>query len=88
MKGPTIDEFAELMIHEGHTVFRCKSCLAVLWLEADDPETMEGLQMMRYCADSFPDDCPSCSYLLGQLADENEDWFNVFEMVVAVDHGE
>ena len=37
MKGPTIDEFAELMIHEGHTVFRCKSCLAVLWLEADDP---------------------------------------------------
>lgn len=78
----SITEFADAMVEAGHPVFRCKVCKAALWLEADNPETQEGLQMMRYSDTGLPDECPQCSELLGRLADPDQDWYNIFEMVV------
>ncbi len=81
MKSPSPDEFADAMTKTGHLVFRCSSCHSVLWLEADNTSTLEGLHMMRYGEDSMPDDCTQCSKLLGGLAEPGEEWFKIIEIL-------
>lgn len=61
--------FAQEMEARGHRVFRCKGtppCDAVLWLEADNLETLEGLTMMRY-SDRPEVDCPHCKKIMEVL---------------------
>ena len=80
MKALTPEEFAQAMTHEGHIVFKCSACGSILWMEADNPETGENLQMLRYGDDSLPDDCIPCSRLLGELADPGQEWYKVIEL--------
>lgn len=45
-----MDDFAQEMTRRGHYTFRCPriNCMAVMWLECDDLETLEGLTLMRF----------------------------------------
>ena len=61
--------FAQEMEARGHRVFRCRGdppCEAVLWLEADDLETLEGLTLMRY-SDTPEVDCKHCNAIMEVL---------------------
>ena len=46
----SLDGFAQAMKEAGHFTFRCpvENCRAVMWLEADDLESLEGFTLMRF----------------------------------------
>ena len=57
----SMDDFADEMKRRGHYTFRCPmiDCLAVMWLEADDLESLEGLTLMRFGTTPL-EDCDHC----------------------------
>lgn len=75
-----ISGFADEMVRQGHFVFRCMDCGAAMWLEADNPETGENLQMMRY-ATTVVDDCIICYTIMSKISDDPLDYVKVWEEI-------